>query len=359
MPLRNGRSASRLTSILPQSPEIKLQSKLKFEKRLENTLDSSEDPLEEFLEYIKWSSDAYPQGGTSKKSGLLNIIERCLKYCAKLGSKYTNDSRFLKVWLWYIELFSNSRSESKEIFVFLLRNRIGCELAEFYIEFASLLVSMKCYKSAHEILDLGVKAGAQPVHNLLCQIENLPVSIDHDLNDGNQNLDELVLGKKKKDLIASLSNEKINAKASFIFADDDFQDTEISIINIFCDSKWNKLDSYLRRNKENKPQSVPLISNSEKSHKGIMIPIGSSTIQPVNKKRKIPIFEDLLGKSKPIYRVVDQENGKRETIQCNFGLIYTKQEQELCFEEVLALHKEPIMDLKPEILEAVHTQDLK
>lgn len=104
LPLKEGRSAAALSKAIHQ-PLVEInQVKSSFEQRLIDELPALSDPITLYLEYIKWLNNAYPQGGNSKQSGMLTLLERCLSHLKDL-ERYRNDVRFLKIWFWYIGTF--------------------------------------------------------------------------------------------------------------------------------------------------------------------------------------------------------------------------------------------------------------
>lgn len=132
-----------------------------YEVELES-IDESDDPLDIFDRYIKWALNAYPSAQATPQSGLLPLLERATN--TFLHSKhYKNDPRYLRFWLHYIRLFSDS---PRETFAFLARHGIGDGLALFYEEFAFWLENAGRFTQAEEVYMLGLDREARPAERL-------------------------------------------------------------------------------------------------------------------------------------------------------------------------------------------------
>lgn len=133
-----------------------------FEAELQS-IDESDDPLDIYDRYVKWALNAYPTAQSTPESGLLPLLERAVR--AFLSSThYKNDPRYLRLWLHYIRLFSDS---PRETFAFLARHHIGEQLALFYEEFAAWLESVGRWAQAEEVYQLGVDREARPSERLI------------------------------------------------------------------------------------------------------------------------------------------------------------------------------------------------
>ncbi|KAL1615029.1 protein kinase [Diplodia seriata] len=172
--VQGGRSARALAAVLsPKNVDNALkpipsdQEKInnvkrqEFEQELE-TIDESDDPLDVYDRYVKWTFDTYPNP-TSQQSQLLPLLERATKAFLK-SPHYKNDPRYLKLWLNYIKLFSD---EPRQTFAFLARHNIGDGLALFYEEFAAYLETQGRWNQAEEVFSMGVDKEAHPSARLL------------------------------------------------------------------------------------------------------------------------------------------------------------------------------------------------
>lgn len=133
-----------------------------FEKELQNIHDA-DDPLEVYDRYVRWTLDTYPSAQATPQSQLLPLLERATK-AFQSSTQYKNDSRYLKLWLHYIRLFSDS---PREVFVFLARHGIGENLALYYEEFAAWLENAGRWNQAEEVYKMGIEREARPTERLL------------------------------------------------------------------------------------------------------------------------------------------------------------------------------------------------
>ena len=173
--LPGGRSARNLASLFSPSPLHKLSTptpsdtknlndaiRMEYEAELQN-ISESDDPLDIYDRYVRWTLDAYPSAQATPSSGLLPLLERATKTFLN-SAQYKNDPRYLKLWLSYIRLFSDT---PRETFAFLSRHNIGDGLALFYEEFAAWLEGAERWTQAEEVYNLGIEREARPTPRLL------------------------------------------------------------------------------------------------------------------------------------------------------------------------------------------------
>ncbi|KNG50610.1 checkpoint protein kinase [Stemphylium lycopersici] len=137
-------------------------TRLEFEKEL-MAIDDSDDPLDVYDRYVKWTLDAYPSAQNTPQSQLCPLLERATK-AFQNSPQYKNDARYLKLWLHYINLFSDA---PREIFAYLARHNIGENLALYYEEFAAWLESAGRFTQAEEVYNMGIERGARPTERLI------------------------------------------------------------------------------------------------------------------------------------------------------------------------------------------------
>ena len=145
-----------------QTHDANSAARLQFEKEL-MAIDESDDPLDVYDRYVKWTLDAYPSAQNTPQSNLCPLLERATK-AFQSSAQYKNDARYLKLWLHYIRLFSDA---PRETFAYLARHDIGEGLALYYEEFAAWLESAGRYTQAEEIYSLGIEHNARPVERLV------------------------------------------------------------------------------------------------------------------------------------------------------------------------------------------------
>lgn len=344
LPLRDGRSAHALSQTLQQKNEDPSgnkfsETRLAFEQQIMDELEEMDDPLELYLEYLAWINNAYPQGGQSKQSGMLEVMERCLMYFKDIDT-YKNDPRYLKIWLWYIELFTPTTAERRDLFVYLMRKEIGTKLALYYEEFAGVFFSKQDYGSARQVLLRGIENNARPVSRLrktlgefeqkLYSMEIDPHTLGAEEDVFDQSLGPVnILGRSKPQIRSQLGTQFQSSSKHAIFQDSQGDDKE----KLDLDLKkfgWDHLDSKFRRNKENQLSVTALEPGTNvgelKQHD-----IGRRDID------KLPVFKDSIGRSGPIYKMLDIPGRKPEKIDCNFKLIYPTENEEFCLEEIMAI----------------------
>ena len=126
-------------------------------------ISDSDDPLDIYDRYVKWTLTAYPSAQATPESQLRPLIERATK-AFQTAAHYKNDPRYLKLWLTYIRLFSDA---PKETFTYLARHNIGEGLALFYEEFAAWLEGAGRWMQADEVYRLGIEREARPTERLV------------------------------------------------------------------------------------------------------------------------------------------------------------------------------------------------
>ncbi|KAL8715995.1 MAG: hypothetical protein Q9220_000662 [cf. Caloplaca sp. 1 TL-2023] len=171
--LPGGRSAKALASTfapLPLSSKPPSRDETKnlndairqdYESELMAIADS-DDPLDIYDRYVKWTLNAYPSAQATPESQLRPLLERATK-AFQTVNHYKNDPRYLKLWLNYIRLFSDA---PRETFAYLARHNIGEGLALFYEEFAAWLESAGRWTQADEVYKLGIEREARPTERL-------------------------------------------------------------------------------------------------------------------------------------------------------------------------------------------------
>ncbi|KAL3419077.1 hypothetical protein PVAG01_09298 [Phlyctema vagabunda] len=165
---RSARALANLYSPLLPNPtpsntrDLNDAARQEFEDELVN-ISESDDPLDIYDRYVRWTHDAYPSAQATPQSQLLPLLERATKAFLN-SSQYKNDPRYLKLWLQYIRLFSDT---PRETFAFLARHNVGEGLALFYEEFASWLENAGRWSQAEEVYKMGIDKEARPVPRLL------------------------------------------------------------------------------------------------------------------------------------------------------------------------------------------------
>jgi len=172
--LPSGRSAKKLAQLFSPSPlqqqatppseakTINDAIRAEYEAEIE-ALAESDDPLDVYDRYVRWTLDAYPSAQATPQSQLHTVLERATKTFVN-SPQYKNDPRYVKLWLLYIQFFSDA---PRETFVFLSRHAIGETLALFYEEYAAWLEGAGRWSQAEEVYKLGIEREARPTSRLL------------------------------------------------------------------------------------------------------------------------------------------------------------------------------------------------
>lgn len=173
--LPGGRSARKLAELYSPSPLHKLATptpsdtqnvhdciRAEYEAEIQN-ISESDDPLDVYDRYVRWTLDAYPTAQATPQSQLHILLERATKTFIT-SAQYKNDPRYLRLWVHYIHFFSDS---PRETYMFLARHGIGEGLALFYEEYAAWLEGSGKWAQAEEVYKLGIERESRPVQRLL------------------------------------------------------------------------------------------------------------------------------------------------------------------------------------------------
>lgn len=192
--LPGGRSAKKLAEIYSPSPLHKLSTptpsdtrnvndciRAEYEAEIQN-IQESDDPLDVFDRYVRWTLDAYPSAQATPQSQLHLLLERATKTFIS-SAQYKNDPRYLKMWLHYIHFFSDDK---RETFVFLSRHAIGERLALFYEEYAEWLEGASRWTQAEEVYKMGIEREALPVQRLLRKFKEFEERLAQRPEDANE-----------------------------------------------------------------------------------------------------------------------------------------------------------------------------
>ena len=171
-PLASGRSAKSLASTFAPASRSSaptpgdtrdLNDAIREEYEIElRSIKDSDDPLDIYDRYVKWTLAAYPSAQATPGSQLRPLLEKATKAFQSVVH-YKNDPRYLKLWLHYIRFFSDA---PREAFAYLARHNIGEGLALFYEEFSAWLESHGRWRQADEVYRLGIEREARPVERL-------------------------------------------------------------------------------------------------------------------------------------------------------------------------------------------------
>lgn len=253
-----------------------------YENELQ-AIGESDDPLDVYDRYVKWTLNAYPSAQATTESGLLPLLERATKSFLS-STHYRNDPRYLKLWLHYIRLFSDA---PRETFAFLARHHIGEGLALFYEEFAAWLEGAGRWSQADEVFRLGVDREARPAERLLRKYSEFQHRYEERPQDAGPSspalpavrpalaakMDPFSLTDPSGDQQASRPSPQAGAtktksgKAKMaIFSDADVASTEQPAAS-GATKGWESIGSMRDRRKENEVEAKPWVGETLKAGK--------------------------------------------------------------------------------------------
>ncbi|KAM5370674.1 hypothetical protein ACJZ2D_008388 [Fusarium nematophilum] len=347
--LPGGRSAKKLAELYSPSPLHKLSTptpsdtrnvhdciRAEFEAEVEN-LAESDDPLDIFERYVRWTLDAYPSAQATPQSQLHTLLERATK--AFIGSaQYKNDPRYLKLWMHYIQFFSEA---PRETYMFLSRHGIGESLAMFYEEYAAWLEGAGRWAQAEEVYKLGIEREARPVQRLMRKFKEFeervaqqPEVMDEPSSPALPTMRPALAAKIDPFAAARAVDPQAPRPTSgggskpaksklAIFSDTDAQPPAMSSRG--AGSKgWDTIGSLADRKKENVMEAKPWVGETLKAG-------GKKSAAP-----KMSVFRD------PHQISVHPQTGKKERVFVDLAAIYPTPEDvgtELSFEEIMAANR--------------------
>ncbi|CCU76158.1 mitotic spindle checkpoint component mad3 [Blumeria hordei DH14] len=322
--------SSTTTTAVSPSKNNNDTARKEYEAELEN-ISESDDPLDIYDRYVRWAMETYPSVQATPSSQLLPLIERATKTFISYP-QYKNDTRYLKLWIYYIQFFSDS---PREVFAYLARHNIGDSLAVYYEEFAAWLESAGRWKQAEEIYKLGISKEARPIARLLRKFDEFQKRFDRVPEHSDQPLSPAIpkirpaLSTKLDPFSTTVAVDpqiptpnpvtgvkpKVVRHKLQIFSD---EDGKAPVLASDVDTKgWQSIGSLSERKKENITQAKPWVGETLKA--------GGKKIN-----EKIPVFKD---------EVTKNQKGRIERIFVNLEAVYPfpyKFGSELSIEELIA-----------------------
>ncbi|KAF4621913.1 hypothetical protein G7Y89_g14433 [Cudoniella acicularis] len=362
--LPSGRSARALANLFSASPLQKPETptpsdtknlndamRQEYENELVNIAES-DDPLDIYDRYVRWTLDAYPSAQATPASQLLPLLERATKTFLN-SAQYKNDPRYLKLWLSYIRFFSDT---PRETFAFLARHNIGEGLALFYEEFAAWLEGAGRRTQAEEVYKLGIDREARPTPRLLRKYNEF----QHRFSQRPEDLQEPsspALPTVRPALAAKMdpfaapaprdpqaprpnsgvggsSTTKSGKQKLQIFSDSDDAPPAVSVGET---KGWESIGSLADRKKENVIEPKPWVGETLKAGGK-----KSSTKIPVFKDESMPRYEYPQVTNPAQQQVTVNQKGRTERIFVNLEAIYHNPEivgSELSLDELRAISR--------------------
>ncbi|KXX73967.1 Checkpoint serine/threonine-protein kinase BUB1 [Madurella mycetomatis] len=371
--LPSGRSAKKLAELFspsplhPQSTPTPLDTKdvnddirAEFEAEIA-AISESDDPLDIYDRYVRWTLDAYPSAQATPQSQLHTLLERATKTFVN-SAQYKNDPRYLKMWLYYINFFSDA---PRETFVFLSRHSIGETLALFYEEYAAWLEGAGRWAQAEEVYKLGIEREARPAARLLRKFGEFEQRrAQHGNADGPSSpalpaarpalaakIDPFAAAAaaaardpqapRQTSGLGGQSSKTTRSKLT-IFSDADAATTAPALSSRGAGSKgWESIGSLSDRKKENVMEPKPWVGETlkaggKKSSGAKLAVFRDPSMARQLSKSHIPIHHT------KVQVTVNPANGKRERVFVDLRAVYPTPDEpgtELSFEEIWAANR--------------------
>ncbi|KAH8647579.1 Mad3/BUB1 homology region 1-domain-containing protein [Tricladium varicosporioides] len=342
--LPSGRSARALANLFSASPLQKLDTptpsdtknlndamRQEYEKELLDIADS-DDPLDIYDRYVKWTLDAYPSAQATPASQLLPLLERATKTFLN-SAQYKNDPRYLKLWLSYIRFFSDT---PRETFAFLARHNIGEGLALFYEEFSAWLEGAGRWTQAEEVYRMGIDKEARPAPRLLRKYDEFQHRFSHRPDDVNEpsspalptvrpalaaKVDPFAApaprdpqAPRPNSGVGGSSTTKSGRQKLQIFSD---ADNSAPAVAAGETKGWDSIGSLADRKKENVMEAKPWAGETLKAGGK-----KSSTKIPVFKDESMPRYEYPQVTNPAQHQVTVNQKGRTEHVFVNLEAIY-------------------------------------
>ncbi|KAL4797706.1 Mad3/BUB1 homology region 1-domain-containing protein [Aspergillus venezuelensis] len=371
--LPGGRSARDLARIFsPRDPTDKLGApspndtrtlndaiRQEYETELQ-AISESDDPLDIYDRYVKWALNAYPSAQATAESGLLPLLERAVKSFLS-SAHYKNDSRYVRLWLHYIRLFSDS---PRETFAFMARHHVGEDLALFYEEFAGWLESVGRWTQADEVYRLGIDREARPTERLARKYNDFQRRYEQHTQDNGPSSPALpavrpALAAKVDPFAAAAASTDQQAQPPAsgtggapktksgkpkmaIFTD---TDPAASQPALGAETKgWDSLGSRKDRRKENSMEAKPWAGETLKAGKK-PAPKEKMAIFRDESKSDSSFKEEIKSKPVPEHRIreaINPRTGRRERVFVDLDAVYPDYKNpniEISFEELRAMQR--------------------
>ncbi|GJN72855.1 hypothetical protein PLIIFM63780_006920 [Purpureocillium lilacinum] len=368
--LPGGRSAKKLADLYSPSPLHKLSTptpsdtknvndciRAEYEAEVQN-ISESDDPLDVFDRYVRWTLDAYPSAQATPQSQLHTLLERATKTFIS-SAQYKNDPRYLKLWVYYIQFFSDA---PRETYMFLSRHGIGEGLALFYEEYSAWLEGAGRWAQAGEVYKLGIEREARPVQRLLRKFKEFEERLAQQPEGADEpaspalptmrpalaaKMDPFGAASRPVDPQAPRQTNGIGgpgpsarpAKSKLaIFSDADAKPAPLSSRSKGSKG-WDTIDSLADRKKENTMEPKPWVGETLKAGgkrdaaAAKMAVFRDPSLSQINNIVVVPSKNQV---------TVHPQTGKKECIFVDLAAIYpTPEEQgtELSFEEIVAANR--------------------
>jgi len=124
------------------------QKRKDWRSKLEEADESSEDPLDLWLQCLHWTEVSYPSNPEAKCSLLREITDKF-----KQDERYVNFPKYIDAWIKYADM----QDDPSDIYNFMKSMGIGKVSATYYKSFAGFLESRSRWAEAEKVATEGKK----------------------------------------------------------------------------------------------------------------------------------------------------------------------------------------------------------
>jgi Mad3/BUB1 homology region 1 len=215
-PLRRGRRVGALEQSLSNfldddtriSNELQIVEYERLVRRSEIdgfVVDEGDDPLTHWTKYIQFYQDSFPSDTINQ----LKLVERCFRAICKL-SMYKNDERFIKICC----VFADKSKRPHDIFKYCHEQKIGVELAIFWIAWAYVAEKDENFPFAEKIYEKGIRKKAVPLKLLQQRLKHFQRRMSrHWLNSTqNDEMDDnegLISSRQTRGILGALDEDAV------------------------------------------------------------------------------------------------------------------------------------------------------
>jgi len=118
----------------PRSAKALVDQRQKFERRIATALETEDDPLDVYVQFVQWITENYDAGDSN--SGLTELLRKATE-AFKGDPNYKADLRYLKLWSLYTKRVPTPTA--LKIWTNLVGKEIGTTYSLLYEEFAAVL----------------------------------------------------------------------------------------------------------------------------------------------------------------------------------------------------------------------------
>lgn len=304
IPVPEGQPVLQMAEIFALPPSELREHQAEEKKRYESLISESntlDDPLEPYVDYVKWICTNFPLVPPSL--GLIPLLEKTTSQFLNY-EMYKNDPRYLKMWI----LYSRHCEDPLAVYAFLASRAIGVRLASFYKERAKAFLVANRLQDACDTLYEGINSLAEPRGLLEPRLKEYLA-----MNPTEDHTRPALAEKGGAPSILGVSESAEKPKAGFsVFVDESEAKSQM----------WESFGTMATRTKENKLPAVPWSGQV----------LAQKTVKSAE---RVSVYKDWEGE-KPVYKIVETPGKKTEKLDINLDLLCPEEGEEFCLPEILA-----------------------